>query len=89
MRVVVFSLLCWSLLLLAVWSFRWARQRIVSLDSFNGESACYDRETEPLNCGSVDTQYTLSALSMARAIPFEEMNSYLFSDQCFAFCMFM
>ncbi|MFQ3186252.1 MAG: hypothetical protein ACI8Q3_001281 [Marinomonas primoryensis] len=46
-----------------------------SLDSFNGESACYDRETEPYTA-VVDTHIHYRPFD-GRAIPFEEMNSYL------------
>jgi hypothetical protein len=46
-----------------------------SLASFKGESACYDRETEPYTA-VVDTHLHYRPFD-GRAIPFEEMHAFL------------
>ncbi|WOD06332.1 hypothetical protein [Marinomonas sp. GJ51-6] len=46
-----------------------------TLDSFRGESACYDRETEPYTA-VVDTHLHYRPFD-GKAIPFDEMNEYL------------
>ncbi|MEO9275739.1 amidohydrolase family protein [Marinomonas sp. 5E14-1] len=46
-----------------------------TLDSFRGESACYDRETEPYT-PIVDTHLHYRPFD-GKAIPFDEMNEYL------------
>lgn len=46
-----------------------------SLDSFRGESACYNRDTEPYTA-VVDTHLHYRPFN-GKAIPFEEVNSYL------------